>query len=174
MGSTPRLRHPVQLLYANNQHWLRFAGGTFLSVNITSGVKQGCPLSPLLFVIATDAFVRALAAIAGQGSVTRGFADDIALGLEKLWAFGPSIAHLFDEYRVISGLALSPTKCVLIPLWPGNVANIKMLLREIIPMWVTFAVAGCGKYLGTWIGPLAGDMAWRAIHVPRYFPQPAE
>ena len=104
--------------------------------------------------------MRALCQIAGEGSLCRGFADDLALGLKHLWSRGLGVANLFAFFRTLSGLDLSPSKCILIPLWPGNFRNIKNLVREYIPQWSCFTIAGCGKYLGTWIGPLAGHKPW--------------
>lgn len=138
----------VQALYVKNAHWLRFGGGYCKSMDIYSGVKQGCPLSPLLFVIATDPSIRALCSAVGPKCMLRGFADDIALGLSSIWKQAPYVAVLFLMFEDISGLALSPTKCILIPLWPGEFGNIKALLREHMPSWACFLVAGCGKYLG--------------------------
>lgn len=93
--------------------------------------------------------------------MVRAYADDIAVVLENLWATAPAIADLFDTYGRISNLRLSGDKCVLVPLWPGNVSDIRTLLVNRVPAWKNFLVAFTGKYLGFWIGPESGEQAWK-------------
>ena len=45
---------------------------------ITRGIRQGCPLSPLLFAVVADALLRALEH-ACPGDLVRAFADDTAM-----------------------------------------------------------------------------------------------
>ena len=44
---------------------------------MSSGIRQGCPLSPLLFAAILDLFVRRLQCLL-SGQVVRAYADDIA------------------------------------------------------------------------------------------------
>ena len=52
---------------------------------------------------------------------------DIALVLDDLWLAAPSVASLFHQYGTISNLHKSAEKFVAVPLWPGNLEQIKVL-----------------------------------------------
>ena len=52
----------VRRFYHNCQHWLKIQGQLFRSVVVESGVRQGCPLSPILFALVMDPFLRVLEA----------------------------------------------------------------------------------------------------------------
>lgn len=92
----------VKSLYANDRHWFRFGSVCVEAFAITSGVKQGCPLSPLLYMIVTDAFMRALAQSIGPQDMVRGYAVDIAMVLSSFWRTCPSLSVLFEEFASLS------------------------------------------------------------------------
>lgn len=151
----------IQALYRSNRHWIRFGGVCVEVFTITSGVKQGCPLSPLLFVIALDPSLRALQATMGPRSLVRGYADDIALVLKQLWKEAPAVARLFSTLQAMAGLRLKSKKCVMIPLWSiTGWGALKMLLREEIPSWGDFELDTKDKYLGVYLGPGAASLSW--------------
>ena len=134
IGVPPKVLRAIKELYRNNRHWIRFGGACVEVFTITSGVKQGCPLSPLLFVIATDSFLRALEANISPQSLARAYADDIALVLQNIWREAPAVAKLFVNLERIAGLWLKPKKCVLIPLWSCDFGkNFHILLKEELP-----------------------------------------
>ena len=108
IGVPPKVLRAIKELYRNNWHWIRFGGACVEVFTITSGVKQGCPLSPLLFVIATDSFLRALEANISPQSLARAYADDIALVLQNIWREAPAVAKLFVNLERIAGLWLKP------------------------------------------------------------------
>ena len=45
----------------------------------TNGVRQGCPLSPVLFALCLDPFIRKISIILGSRGVLRAYADDMAV-----------------------------------------------------------------------------------------------
>ena len=81
-----------------------------------SGVKQGCPLSALLFVIAVDHFLRALHTRIGPGGLVRAYADDVAVVCCSIWTYGPGISLRYFSFAEVSNLKLKPKNVVLIPL----------------------------------------------------------
>ena len=84
---------------------------------LISGVLQGCPLSGTLFVLANDPLLYAFEKhlhIPGLGCV-RACAGDIGICLDRLSVI-EIICVLFDKYRLLSGLALKPQKCICIVL----------------------------------------------------------
>ena len=57
----------IRQFYVRNRHYWRFGGECRFVFTVLSGVKQRCPLSALLFVIAVDPFLRALQSKIGWG-----------------------------------------------------------------------------------------------------------
>jgi len=96
-------------------------------VNVTRGIRQRCPLAPLLFILALDLFYRALGESSPQLGIdlrTRtevarliaaGYADDTTAYLD-----GPERISCFvaiaDAFGAASGLHLHRDKTVVIPL----------------------------------------------------------
>jgi hypothetical protein len=162
MGVPPWMIAALKACYIDCWHWLKHGRVCLRVFEILAGVKQGCPLSPLLFVMVTDPFIRAIKSVLSPRSAIRAYADDIAIVVSHLWREGPSIAALFNLYERITCLALKPAKCVLIPLWKYNAAQVKDFLLELLPVWLRFKVADKALYLGLWVGPGSGDKSWDA------------
>ena len=58
IGLPTRYVEAVKLFYVNNRHKLKVGGQLVDGVIVHAGVRQGCPLSPLLFALATDIILR--------------------------------------------------------------------------------------------------------------------
>jgi hypothetical protein len=151
----------LQMFYKNNKHVINVGGQTFDSIEVHSGVRQGCPLSALLFALIADVLLREISASLGEGETVRSFADDTAAVVRDYAKSIPALAKLFEEFEQISALALNIKKTVLIPLWPiTSEANVQLLVREICPAWRNISICLRGKYLGFIIGPGATTSSW--------------
>ncbi|XP_064462357.1 uncharacterized protein LOC135372827 [Ornithodoros turicata] len=99
----------VKDLYTNNEASVICSEGTTPLIPVNAGIRQGCPLSGLLFNLVIDPLVRQ---VQGQGSEHRilAYADDIT-------PMAASPEELQDHLDLISrlawkiGLSLNPTKC---------------------------------------------------------------
>ncbi|KYO40233.1 hypothetical protein Y1Q_0019438 [Alligator mississippiensis] len=85
-------------------------------ISIKSGVKQGSPMSPLLFNIAMDPLIAKLETI-GQGVkvgsaslATLAFADDLVL-LSDSWEGMQHNISILEDFCNLTGLRVQPTKC---------------------------------------------------------------
>uniref|UniRef100_A0A914Q7V0 Reverse transcriptase domain-containing protein n=1 Tax=Panagrolaimus davidi TaxID=227884 RepID=A0A914Q7V0_9BILA len=82
-GLSPETIDEIKLLYANSETTIRLPSGPSESILIESGVKQGCPLSPIIFNIAMEPLIRAIEnansgyEIHGKQHSSKTFADDI-------------------------------------------------------------------------------------------------
>ena len=77
IGMPPHMLQAIRCLYANNYHTLKLKGQHFPSFLSTGGVRQGCPLSPILFVLCVDVLLRRLRDELPSACI-RAFADDNA------------------------------------------------------------------------------------------------
>ena len=151
----------IQKFYVNNAHWLCAGGELMKSVVVRSGVRQGCPLSPLIFALCSDVLLRELSQLLGLDEVACAFADDTGLVVSDYTKSLPSLCLLFSEFERISGLSLNIAKTVFIPLWEtSSFANVRRLILEVCPPWRDICIDNCGKYLGFFIGPGAGQRSW--------------
>ena len=149
----------IKLRYVDNKHFIRLGGSTHPSFTTSSGVRQGCPLSPLLFAVVADVLLRRLARLLPT-SVVRAFADDTAMVVESFHAAAATVFAAFKEFSKISCLKLNLPKTVLIPLWPSTVDSVRRMLRAQYPEWSAVDISYASRYLGFLVGPEAGELAW--------------
>ena len=107
----------VAALYHDQHCRLSLAGTTFDGFTISSGIRQGCPLSPLLFAAVTDLLLRILSK-RFPTLVARAFADDTAAVSADIFSDAAALLDVFRRYAAMSGLELNMRKTVIIPLVP--------------------------------------------------------
>lgn len=96
-------------------------------IPLERGVRQGCPLSPILYAVAFDPVLRWLersglgysfASEPGLRLAQLGFADDVALVAESLEA-APRSTEALCRFGRYAGTGLNPTKCGVLVLRAG-------------------------------------------------------
>jgi hypothetical protein len=94
-GLPARALQVIESFYAQTSSRVMIQGSLYDEVNMTAGIKQGCPLSPLLFALATDSLLKV---IWGRHptATTRAFADDIAMVLRSWKAESAPVFRAFD------------------------------------------------------------------------------
>ena len=126
----------------------------------TSGVRQGCPLSPLLSVICIDPLLRRLSKWFPDATV-RAYADDNAMVTTNFLRDGGGIMRVYKEFGQVSNLKLNLPKTVLIPLWPTTAERLtNSVLRDMFPEWCAAEVCTWSLYLGFAQGPGRKDHSW--------------
>jgi hypothetical protein len=151
----------IKMFYQSNRHLLKLRGSIFRGVEVHSGVRQGCPLSGLLFALCIDVLLDRIDDLLHGDEAIGAFADDIAVVVENFWITAPAMEVLFTEFRSISALSLNVKKTVMVPLWPySDAVNVASLIKEFCPRWADFVIDGKAKYLGFLLGPKAGEDAW--------------
>ena len=81
------------------------------TIPVNRGVKQGCPLSPLLFVIAYDPFLCKAGSL--PGSVVWSYADDAVLSHNSLDGI-ETFTKVIDEFSDVSGFGVNREKCTIL------------------------------------------------------------
>ncbi|XP_037067949.1 uncharacterized protein LOC119089389 [Pollicipes pollicipes] len=120
------------------------AQGTSEPAPVTRGVRQGCPLSGILFNLGMEPLVRALDA--ADGVTTLAFADDLALLCRDAEALDTALTTL-EEVCIWCGLALNARKSGLLSV--GSPSPQVRLMGQPIP--VIGERCSC-RYLGRPVG----------------------
>ena len=127
-------------------------GQTFAGFNMSSGVRQGCPLSPLIYAVAAELLLDAIEQRTPEAFV-RAYADDAALVLQDFWKAAPGLANTFAVFERISGLRLNMAKSYVIPLNAATFDEFERRKADEVPGWAAMPVCSSCKYLGFQMGP---------------------
>ena len=111
-----------------------------------NGLKQGFPLSPLLFILALDPL---LTALARKHDIQRWpFADDVDLGFSALHDIQRALQDL-ECVNAVFGLTSSHTKTFLVSTHPVSTAA---LAASVPQSWQFIRCADAKVYLGIKLG----------------------
>ena len=120
----PSMIQWVNTLYKNSVSCVLNNGWTTQSFELNRGVRQGCPLSPYLFILAAESlscYIRKSKDI--KGITVKGkehkicqFADDTCLLLQYDTTSIDSALQAFDKFQAISGLKVNYEKTELFPV----------------------------------------------------------
>ncbi|KAF1314632.1 reverse transcriptase, partial [Globisporangium splendens] len=127
LGFPLKFVHLVKVLHSQTTY--KFIVNGFLSrkYNVTSGIRQGCPLAPLLFILALEVLYRKIEAsdeirgveLQAAGCATElrlgGYADDTTIYLSDPKDISAVFAIL-DKYGAASGLRVNRHKSAVLPL----------------------------------------------------------
>ena len=159
-GMPASARRVVEALYNKGGCLISSSGRLLPGFRIRAGIRQGCPLSPLIFAAAMDLFLRMLRERLGEQVTVRAFADDVGLVLTDLKSQLPILKETLREFGAISGMMLNLPKTTGVPLWPCELQEAKRIVKEVVPEWQDLPLARTATYLGCAIGPGKGEVAW--------------
>ena len=136
----------VDALLSNLRVFPSFTMDDNCFIRVQRGVKQGCPLSPLLFNILIDTIIHLTRRI--PNLITRGFADDLAFSFPHLGFLDPVI-DIVDQYCNASAGKINQLKTIIIPTLSPSIQQIDFLATS---KWPNIRFAKHGRYLGVLIG----------------------
>ena len=121
-------------------------------LRICRGVKQGCPLSPLIFIICFDCLLHAMDKVTGIRLFA--YADDLAVSARSVRAI-IRVLKVVREFSKYSGLRINLTKTYLVPS-REPAASIRRRLDE--AGWADLKIADSAVYLGVLFGRKVSTM----------------
>ena len=153
MKVPPEIIKAFRCLYHNNTHMIRMDGGVHESVHVTSGVRQGCPLSPLLFLLAIEPLLEKLCTSLPD-CFFRAYADDIGGTIPDAPRQLPTIIALFKDFASFSGLQANMKKTTVIPARRDIDEECIEEYKRIVAAteWNEMEVNSHSKYLGFMLG----------------------
>lgn len=149
----------ITALYQNPSAKIKVNGILTDKVQISNGNRQGCPLSPLLFILSLEPFIRWInknQSIAGFEVANRmykiaAYADDLLFFLTKPHTTIPNLMKEFAHYGYISNLKINYKKseAMTVTLKADTLAR----TQENCPFhWVTSISESC--YPRDWKRPM--------------------
>jgi hypothetical protein len=116
----------VDAFYQDTCCDIAIAGGRFPGFPVEAGIRQGCPLSPMIFVLTTNELIAELAAT--EALLVRGYADDTAT-IFRCWpSQHAGLRQTFSSFSRASSMGINWDKSVAVPL--GEAARVAVLESE--------------------------------------------
>uniref|UniRef100_A0A3Q3BIJ9 Reverse transcriptase domain-containing protein n=1 Tax=Kryptolebias marmoratus TaxID=37003 RepID=A0A3Q3BIJ9_KRYMA len=120
----------IKTMYTNGNCTIRLNAGTSPRFFLKRGVRQGCPISPYLFLLCTQLLTDAIKlspikgiTAAGQEIIISQLADDTTLFLKNSSQIPLSI-DLINSFSAASGLCLNIKKCELLAIKHCDISSI--------------------------------------------------
>ena len=151
----------IRALYDNNRCTVQSNGVQVRGFTMTAGVRQGCPLSPLLYAICAELLIERIR-MELPTAVVRAYADETAVLVQNIWIDIPKLARIFNDFGNAANLRLNLSKTVVIPLFPQpDLASVKTTITQSVPDWSTAQYSYNARYLGFSLGPDADSKTWK-------------
>ena len=153
-GVSDKCINILHSLYTNTSTSVTNARGDRTTVGIQSGVRQGCPASPILFALAVEPLLRTPFPpgsgfkVGAEEVHILAYADDLALVASSPQALQEKLTQVSARASLL-GLRFNPAKCATLSWGPRNSASIAAI--DGIPI-KSIEDRDFYKYLGTPVG----------------------
>lgn len=165
-GAPQRLQNLVLALFDRNIFLVQIGGAPSPICEASSGVPQGCPLSSVLFIVATEPIARFLTASfrSARGAAQRLCADDVGLAVASARSVR-AIVGPFEAASKAGGLDLKAEKCHFVTRFAEDHEKraISRILAEAWEPAGRFEVCRHAVCLGFELGPQASSHQWTGV-----------
>ena len=146
VGFSSDYQNVIKALFHKAHCYTNFKNTHPEKIFFNSGVKQGCPLSPTLFILVADVLLDMLDDI--EGVEPRMFADDTAVVSDNIIPCLPAIKAVFSTFKHYTGLEMNVAKSAIIAT--GGRKSLRSALDR--TGWGMLRISGNERYLGTYMG----------------------
>ena len=158
-GVPHQAMNSFKFCYQQSRCRIAMKGDTYEGFALEAGVRQGCPLSPIVYALVAEVLLDRLEQEV-EGIFVRAYADDTALVVQDLAAATPKLEKLFRGFESISGLRLNLAKSIIIPHNNRGESKNRQMFGSYATEWGQMKIAYKAKYLGYIMGPKKGDDSW--------------
>ena len=149
----------IQYLLTDLTALTTFKGGLQTKIKLEKGVKQGCPLSPLLFILVMEVLDDAIICPppsninqANPDIDSALYADDAAYASDDLASRIPSLNRTFTIFGKATGLQINVTKSCIVKARPTSSSTSRIKEKLALTSWSELPIRPNTKWLGTIIG----------------------
>uniref|UniRef100_A0A670IVT3 Reverse transcriptase domain-containing protein n=1 Tax=Podarcis muralis TaxID=64176 RepID=A0A670IVT3_PODMU len=143
----------IRAIYSNQRAKLIVNGNLTNSFKITKGTRQGCPLSPLLFIMVLEVILNKIRGTSGIRGIKIGkkeykvkaYADDLVISIEEPLERINVVIGVMEEFGRLSGFKLNKTKTKML------VKNLDEQTKNKIETESGIKITKKVKYLGIWL-----------------------
>jgi len=160
IGIPPTILNFIRAIYDDNIGIVTVKGRPFGHFRLGAGIRQGCPLSPLLFAVVADLLLRHLQRELPE-AVERAYADDLAMVVHDIGKEARQLMDMFEDYAEVSGLSLNLAKVVVVPLGGEDKNSVRERMAATSAAWGQCEFNYKAKYLGVFLGPGKGEESWK-------------
>uniref|UniRef100_A0A914XTH4 Reverse transcriptase domain-containing protein n=1 Tax=Plectus sambesii TaxID=2011161 RepID=A0A914XTH4_9BILA len=143
----------IQRLYDGCSTRIRSAPGLTDSIPIKAGVKQGCPLSPIIFNLAVEPILRALAntnhgyMVQGLSTPVLAYADDLVLTSDSIHGL-QCLLDITAKIATWAGLQFNAAKCASLHIEGSQHASLRTNFHIQDQAMKSLAITEFYKHLG--------------------------
>ena len=113
-------RNAFKFFYSQCHCNISMKGETFKGFDIMAGIRQGCPLSPIIYSLVAETLMDKLEEEV-EGLFVRAYADDTVLVVKDLDGALRKLERIFGDYERCSGLRINAKRSVLV--WLNGVSH---------------------------------------------------
>ncbi len=146
VGFDSHYQNAIKALFHNAHCYTTTDPGYTKRINFEAGIKQGCPLSPSLFILVIEVLLDMLQET--TQSDVRFYADDAAVGDDDIIPKIPAIQECLKVFGAHTGLFVNEPKTVAVTT--GVTSELRSGLDA--HGWTQVKLAGSTRYLGIYIG----------------------
>ena len=133
-----------------------------LEFQVTSGIKQGCPMSGDIWCLIFDPFARALLfALRSIDASLSAFADDLGIPCGDLCECLKFLVPVIDLMNCAAGLTLNWRKTIFVNFSKHSDFEVRRRIEQAVPFASAAKIKRAARYLGFMSGPDALAEAWK-------------